>query len=110
MSGRADAGWDGRTRLARLHSQGRTGTGKKTLFPVQLTTSRISNHTQLIYESAGTAVLHTVRRNNVLLEQALNSSYHFVWLLFLWSLRSGRKKGTASTPGVCSLCDACFSQ
>ena len=34
------AGRDGRTRLARPNSQARTGTGKLSFFPVQLTTSR----------------------------------------------------------------------
>ena len=36
-----DAGRNGRTRLARPHSQARTGTGEITFFPVQLTTSRV---------------------------------------------------------------------
>ena len=37
----ADAGLEGQTRLARPNSQARSGTRKKTVFPVQLTTSRI---------------------------------------------------------------------
>ena len=45
---RADAEQDGRSRLARPNSQARTGTGKKHIFSVQLTTSRIGNHTHLI--------------------------------------------------------------
>ena len=47
----ADAGRDGRTCLARPNSQARTGTGKYKLhtFPVQLTTSRIDNLTELIH-------------------------------------------------------------
>ena len=44
---RADARRDGRTRLARLNSQTRTGSGKN-IFPVQPTTSTIGNHTRLI--------------------------------------------------------------
>ena len=44
----ADAGRDCRTRLARPNSQARMGTGKKLIFPVQLTTSRIDNLTRLI--------------------------------------------------------------
>ena len=36
-----DAGRDGRTRLVRPNSQARTGTGKCSFPPVQLTTSRI---------------------------------------------------------------------
>ena len=46
---RADAGRDGRTCQARPSSQARTGTGKYSLLPIQLTTSRIGNH---IYYSA----------------------------------------------------------
>ena len=45
----ADAGRDGGTRLARPNSQARTGTGEYSFFPVQLTTSRISNLTRLIH-------------------------------------------------------------
>ena len=44
---KADAGRDCRNRLARPNSQARTGTGKKIIFPVQLTTSRIGNLTRL---------------------------------------------------------------
>ena len=43
----ADAGQDCRNRLARPNSQARTGTGKS-IFPVQLTTSRVANFTRLI--------------------------------------------------------------
>ena len=43
-----DAGGDGGSRLARPNSQARTGTGKKTFFPLQLTTSRIGDLTRLI--------------------------------------------------------------
>ena len=42
------AGRDGRTRLARLKSQARTGTGKYS-FLVQLTAGRIGNLTRLIH-------------------------------------------------------------
>ena len=47
----ADAGRDGRTRLARPNSQARTGTaaGEKNIFPAQLNTSRIGNLTRLIH-------------------------------------------------------------
>ena len=38
---RADAGRDGRTCLARPNSRARTGTGKYSFSPVQLTTRRI---------------------------------------------------------------------
>ena len=44
----ADAGRDGQTCLARQNSPARTGTGKTSGFPAQLTTSRIVNHTRLI--------------------------------------------------------------
>ena len=44
----ADAGRDGRTRLARPNSQARTGTGEY-FFSGQLTTSRIGNLTRLIH-------------------------------------------------------------
>ena len=43
----AGAGRDCRTRLARPHSQARTGK-RNLIFPVQLTTSRIGNLTRLI--------------------------------------------------------------
>ena len=45
---RVEAGRDCRTCLARPNYQARTGTGKYLCFPVQLTTSRIGNLTQLI--------------------------------------------------------------
>ena len=48
----ADAGRDGRTRLARPNYQALTGAGKYSeifIIPVQLTTSRIGNHTRLIH-------------------------------------------------------------
>ena len=44
----ADAGRDCRTCFARSNSQARTGTVKHLFSPVQLTTSRIGNHTRLI--------------------------------------------------------------
>ena len=44
----ADAGRDRRTCLARPNFQARTGTGKHSFFPDQLTTSRIGNFTRLI--------------------------------------------------------------
>ena len=46
---RADAGRGDRTHLARPNSQARTGTEKYSSFSVQLTTSRIDNHTRLIH-------------------------------------------------------------
>ena len=50
MNERADAGRDGRTRLARPNSQARTGTGKKQFSTfIQLTTIRIANHNRWIY-------------------------------------------------------------
>ena len=42
---RADAGQDGGTSLARSNSQARTETGESSLFSVQLSTSRIGDHT-----------------------------------------------------------------
>ena len=46
----ADRGRDGRTRLARPNSQARTyGDREISIFPVQLTTSRISNLTRLVH-------------------------------------------------------------
>ena len=52
-NGQADVGRDGLTCIARPNSQARTGTGKINfpvfnIFPVQLTTSRIGSHTQLM--------------------------------------------------------------
>ena len=44
----ADAGRDCRTRLARPNSQARTGTGRYSFSPFQLTTSRSGNLTRLI--------------------------------------------------------------
>ena len=44
-SEQADAGLDGRTRLARSNSQARMGNGKYSFCPVKLTTSRIGNLT-----------------------------------------------------------------
>ena len=44
----ADAGRDCRTRLAKPIFQAQTGTGNFSLFPVQLTTSRIGNLIRLI--------------------------------------------------------------
>ena len=44
----ADAGRKCQTRPARPNSQARTGTGKKIVFSVRLTTSRIGNLTRLI--------------------------------------------------------------
>ena len=59
----ADAGWDGRTRLARLNYQVRTGTAKYPFFAVQLTTSRIGNITRMMYTtlaiSDGYTDIHT---------------------------------------------------
>ena len=48
----ADAGRDCRTRLARLHLQARTRTGKCYFFPVQLTTCRIGNLNRLMHTLA----------------------------------------------------------
>ena len=45
----ADAERDGRTLLARLNSQARTGTGKYLFFCVQLIRTRIGNLTRLIH-------------------------------------------------------------
>ena len=57
-----DAGWDYRTRLARPNSQARTGTDSEiSIFPVQLTTSRIGNLTRLIYADNHTYILHGFR-------------------------------------------------
>ena len=44
----ADAGWDGRTRLARHNLSGANGDRDKNIFPFQLTTSRIDDHYRLI--------------------------------------------------------------
>ena len=44
----ADVGGDCRTLLARSNSQARTGTDKKIIFPVQLTTRKIGNLTRLV--------------------------------------------------------------
>ena len=55
----ADPGRDGRTRLAKPNSQARTGTGKYSFFPVQLTTSRIGNLTRLIHNLLQVMTIHT---------------------------------------------------
>ena len=55
----ADAGRDGRTHLARTNSQARTGTGKYSFSLSQLTTSRISNLTRLIYTLLYGMTIHT---------------------------------------------------
>ena len=56
----ADAGRDCRTRLARPNnSQARTGTGKYSFSPVQMTTSRIGNVTRLIHAHAICVAIHT---------------------------------------------------
>ena len=55
----ADAGWDCQTRLARPNSLARTGTGKYSCSPVQLTTSRIGNHARLIHTLARFVTIHT---------------------------------------------------
>ena len=55
----ADAGQDGRTRLARPNSQARTGAGKYSFFLVQLTTSRIGSLTWLIYTLLYVMTIHT---------------------------------------------------
>ena len=64
---RADAGRDGRTRLARPSSQARTGTGKKTMFPVQLTTSTSGNHTRLIHTLRKVLTMHILCSSLLLL-------------------------------------------
>ena len=60
----AGAGRDCRTCLARPMSQARMGTGEYSLFPVQLTMSRVGNLTRLIHILAvcddGTHI-HTMR-------------------------------------------------
>ena len=55
----ADAGQDGRIHLLRPNSQARTGTGKCSCFPVQLTTSRIGNNTRLIHTLLKVLTMHT---------------------------------------------------
>ena len=66
---RAAVGRDGRTCRARPNSQARTGTGRKRCFPVQLTTSRISNlkgfvHTQLYVMIIHIRLKKTSRRHH----------------------------------------------
>ena len=57
---RDDAGWHGRTRLARPTSQEGTGTTWKQIFlPVELTTSRIDNHAQFIFSLLKVLIIHT---------------------------------------------------
>ena len=60
----ADAGRDGRARLARPNSQARMQTGKYYVFPVSLTTSRIGNLTRLINTLAICVTIHRGRRIN----------------------------------------------
>ena len=57
----ADAGRDGRTRLARQKSQARTGKGKQIFSPIQLnTSSRIVNHNiRLIHALLKVLTIHT---------------------------------------------------
>ena len=54
----ADAGQDGRTRIARPNSQAQTGARKYPFFPVQLTT-RIVNLTRLIHILLQVMTIHT---------------------------------------------------
>ena len=55
----ADAGRDDRTRLARPNSQRRERGQGNLDFPVQLTTSRIGNHTRLIHTLLKVLTIHT---------------------------------------------------
>ena len=57
------AGRDGRTHFVRPNYQARTGTGKKNIFPLQLTTSRIGNLTRLIHTLLKVLTIHTYRMN-----------------------------------------------
>ena len=62
---RADAGLDGRTRLAGLNSQARTGIGKQIFSLIHLTTSRIGHHSRLIHILLNVLTIH--RRKTFLL-------------------------------------------
>ena len=53
---RADAGRDSRTRFARLNFQAQTQTENIT-FSVQLSTSRIGNHTRLIHTQLNVLII-----------------------------------------------------
>ena len=57
---RADAGRDGRTRLARPSSQRANEDRENIIFPVQLTTSRIGNHARLIHTLLKVITIHTL--------------------------------------------------
>ena len=56
---RADAGQDGRTRMAKSNSQARAETGEKLMFPVQLTTNRVGNLTRFVYTRLKGPTIHT---------------------------------------------------
>ena len=58
-NGQADAGRDGRTRLARPNHQAQNGDREIFIFLVQLTTSRIGNHTLLIHTLPYVMTIHT---------------------------------------------------
>ena len=73
---KADAGRDGRTRLAIIDSQARTGTGKNIIFLVQLTTSRIDNHARLIHTLLKVLTIHTVYSVNSLYSTVLFRRYN----------------------------------
>ena len=72
----ADAGRDGRIRLARPNSQVRTRTGKYS-FSVELTTSRIGNLTRLIHTLAICVTIHTyIHRCHYLLSVTMSHRPH----------------------------------
>ena len=54
----ADAGQDGRARLARRNFYARTGTGKS-CFSIQLTTTRIGSYTRLIHTLQKVLTIYT---------------------------------------------------
>ncbi|CAN0467123.1 unnamed protein product, partial [Ascophyllum nodosum] len=60
-SDRADAGQDGRTCLARPNFQAQTGDREKLvlIYPIRLTTSRVSNHIRLIPSVLQVMFMHT---------------------------------------------------
>ena len=55
----ANAGRHGRSYLAKPNSQARTVIGKKSFFPVNLTTGRIGNHIQWIYTPLKVPLIYT---------------------------------------------------
>ena len=86
---RADKGWVSRTYLARPNSQVLTGTGEISIFPVQLTTSRIGNLTRLVHTLLKVLATHVsshllppISAPINFQKQVVHAQYRFTFLKF----------------------------